>query len=67
MTIFRALFSLLIISSMPLWGQEIKRELQPVKLGVTVEDYQEIVEKNKTYLRSYTFLDKLDKKEKGIC
>ena len=64
MTIFKSLFSLLIISSIPLWGQEIEIGLQPVKLGVTVEDYQEIVEKNKTYLRSYTFLDKLDKKEK---
>ena len=64
MTIFRYLFSLLIISSIPLWGQEIEIGLQPVKLGVTVEDYQEIVEKNKTYLRSYTFLDKLNKKEK---
>ena len=64
MTIFRLLFSLLIISSISLWGQEIEIGLQPVKLGVTVEDYQEIVQKNKTYLRSYTFLDKLDKKEK---
>jgi len=64
MTIFRSLFSLLIISSIPLWGQEIEIGLQPVKLGVTVEDYQEIVEKNKTYLKSHTFLDKLDKKEK---
>ena len=64
MTIFKSLFSLLIISSMPLWGQEIEIGLQPVKLGVTVEDYQEIVQKNKTYLRSYTFLDKLDQKEK---
>ena len=49
---------------MPLWGQEIEIGLQPVKLGVTVEDYQEIVEKNKTYLRRYTFLDKLDEEEK---
>ena len=64
MIIFRSLFSLLIISSIPLWGQEIEIGLQPVKLGVTVEDYQEIVEKNKTYLRSYTFLDKLKEKEK---
>ena len=64
MTIFRFLFSLLIISSIPLWGQEIEIGLQPVRLGVTVEDYQEIVEKNKTYLRICTFLDKLDKKEK---
>ena len=64
MTIFKSLFSLLIISSIPLWGQEIEIGLQPVKLGVTVEDYQEIVQKNKTYLRSYTFLDKLDQKEK---
>ena len=61
MTIFRSLFSLLIISSIPLWGQEIKRELQPVKLGVTVEDYQEIVKKDKTYLRICTFLDKKEK------
>ena len=61
MTIFRSLFSLLIISSMPLWGQEIVRELQPVKLGVTVEDYQEIVEKDKTYLRICTFLDNKEK------
>ena len=61
MIIFRSLFSLLIISSIPLWGQEIGRELQPVKLGVTVEDYQEIVEKNKTYLRICTFLDKKEK------
>ena len=45
MTIFRYLFSLLIISSIPLWGQEIEIGLQPVKLGVTVEDYQEIVQK----------------------
>ena len=44
MIILRSLFSLLIISS-PLWGQEIKRDLQTVKLGVTVEDYKEIVEK----------------------
>ena len=61
MIIFRSLFSLLIISSIPLWGQEIGRELQPVKLGVTVEDYQEIVEKDKTYLRICTFLDKKEK------
>ena len=61
MTIFRLLFSLLIISSISLWGQEIEIELQPVKLGVTVEDYQEIVEKDKTYLRICTFLDKKEK------
>ena len=61
MTIFRSIFSLLIISSMPLWGQEIKKELQPVKLGVMVEDYQEIVEKGKIYLRICTFLDKQEK------
>lgn len=61
MTIFRLLFSLLIISSIPLWGQEIEIELQPVKLGVTVEDYQEIVEKDKTYLRICTFLEKKEK------
>ena len=61
MTIFRSLFSLSIISSIPLWGQEIEIELQPVKLGVTVEDYQEIVEKDKTYLRICTFLDTKEK------
>ena len=61
MTIFRPLFSLLIISSIPLWGQEIEIELQPVKLGVTVKDYQEIVKKDKTYLRICTFLDKKEK------
>ena len=61
MTIFKSLFSLLIISSMPLWGQEIEIGLQPVKLGVTVEDYKEIVEKDKTYLRICTFLDKKEK------
>ena len=61
MTIFRALFSLLIISSIPLWGQEIEIELQPVKLGVTVEDYQEIIAKDKTYLRICTFLDNKEK------
>lgn len=61
MTIFRFLFSLLIIGSIPLWGQEIKRELQPVKLGVTVGDYKEIVEKDKTYLRICTFINKKEK------
>ena len=61
MTIFRSLFSLSIISSIPLWGQEIEIKLQPVKLGVTVEDYQEIVEKDKTYLRICTFLDTKEK------
>ena len=61
MIIFRSLFSLLIISSIPLWGQEIEIGLQPVKLGVTVEDYKEIVEKDKTYLRICTFLDKKEK------
>ena len=60
MIILRSLFSLLIISS-PLWGQEIKRDLQPVKLGVTVEDYKEIVENNKDNLRMFTFLDKKGK------
>lgn len=61
MAIFRPLFSLLIISSIPLWGQEIEIELQPMKLGVTVEDYQEIVAKDKTYLRICTFLDNKEK------
>ena len=61
MIIFKSLFSLLIISSVPLWGQEIGIELQPVKLGVTVEDYQEIVKKDKTYLRICTFLDEKEK------
>lgn len=61
MIIFRSLFSLLIISSIPLWGQEIGRELQPVKLGVTVEDYQEIIKKDKANLRIFTFLDKKGK------
>ena len=61
MTIFRSLFSLLTISSIPLWGQEIEIGLQPVKLGVTIEDYQELVEKDKTYLRIHTFLDKKEK------
>ncbi|MCE2450674.1 MAG: hypothetical protein J4F35_20650 [Candidatus Latescibacteria bacterium] len=57
MIILGSLFSLLIISS-PLWGQEIKRDLQPVKLGVTVEDYKEIVENNKDNFFMFTFLDK---------
>ena len=61
MIIFKSLFSLLIISSVPLWGQEIGIELQPVKLGVTVEDYQEIVKKDKTYLRICTLLDEKEK------
>ena len=61
MTIFRLLFSLLIISSIPLWGQETEIGLQPVKLGVTVEDYKEVVEKDKTYLRICTFLEKKEK------
>ena len=60
MIILRSLFSLLIVSS-SLWGQEIKRELQLMQLGVTVGDYKEIIEKNKANLRIFTFLDKKEK------